>query len=669
MFSYGAKDIERRMKLRSTRFILVLGCALALHAQAETPDKLADEGDWAAALGAYLSALEKNPADAVARKEAWRAAMRLGLFEQAASLNADLDARELAALDGDRIALDIRHGRIDARTLNETERYRRLDAALAATDALAAAFQAGHKPDAEEVRRLIDRISALAARNRPGDAVALYTALAADGIEIPIWALSEVAGAYLTIRQPREAETLYRKVLAVSPDDFDANLGLFYALVESEQLDLATAHIDRFAASLPARRHRDGLANGERLSAETTSDQARLYADRIPEAKQRIEQRLAETPFNSEVRSAETSLHLARGWPRQGEADLRRTLGSDPRNPSLHADRAEVLLSLQHWDDAWAELDLANGIDPDNPRVREASQTFALHEKRELSVDAGYGHGKSSNPYGSSDWFTDTRLYSSPIDRNWRAFVHNYSGSADFNGGKTYWIRTGAGAEWRSGSWQMSGEVNAGEQEDPGILATLRWQPDDYWKFDVHGESKTNDIPLQAVNAGVTASRIGLGIDWRAHEARKLAVEGNVLNFTDGNLRKTVIGTWFERWLSGPRWSFETTIGADASNNSIGYRADYFNPPNDHSYWVTGAVEQLAWRDYNYSFRQRLALSLGSYWQSGYGAGSTESLEYQHSWELGRAAWLRYSIGRTLRPYDGEREQRTFGTMTLLWRF
>ena len=62
-------------------------------------------------------------------------------------------------------------------------------------------------------------------------------------------------------------------------------------------------------------------------------------------------------------------------------------------------------------------------------------------------------------------------------------------------------------------------------------------------------------------------------------------------------------------------------------------------------------------------------VTVGNYWQSGFGNGDTEAIEYHHRWELGRAVSLRYGIGRSLRPYDGEREARNFATLTLLWRF
>ena len=80
-------------------------------------------------------------------------------------------------------------------------------------------------------------------------------------------------------------------------------------------------------------------------------------------------------------------------------------------------------------------------------------------------------------------------------------------------------------------------------------------------------------------------------------------------------------------------------------------------------------MENLFWRKYDFSFRQRLVLSAGSYWQEGFGADDIEAIEYEHRWELGRSASLRYGIVYGRRPYDGDRESRISATASLLWRF
>lgn len=629
----------------------------------------AADTDWAMELGRQLAILKQQPDNPEARKGAWVAAMRLGLFAQAAALDAPLSTEERRAMEGDMIALDIRSGIIDRNTLRGAERFLRLDRALTATDPLAAEFFAGKVPDAEDRRRLTDRLSALAARRRAADAVLLYETLLARDIPVPLWAERDVAGSYLELRRPREALALYRRAVDANPDDFDANLGLFFALVETEQLDAATEHIDAYAARLPERRHLDGRYNGERLSADITADRVRIFADRLDEAQARIDARHEAIPYNSEARQSSASLALARGWPRQGDEMLRRTIGSDPINPGLRADLSENLLTLQDWPAARAALDDAADLDPDNGAVSRARRSYALHDSYELYVEAGYGEGGEINYFGSRDWSVDSYLYSRPIADDWRVFAHNYTARADFDGVRETWIRSGAGVEWRHQDWRLTGEVNGGSGVKAGATGTVRWRPDDQWSFYGTAESVTNQIPLRAVADGIYANRASLGVDWRQHESRKLAAGTFASDFSDGNLRSGVSASWFERWASGPKWMFETTLGADASRNSLDTSVNYFNPKSDRSLWLTAAVENLTWRSYDHAFRQRLALTGGNYWQQNYGSGAIEAIEYTHRWELDRDLSLRYGIGRLLRPYDGNREGRTFANLTLLWRF
>ena len=82
--------------------------------------------DWAVKLGQKLTLLKLQPDNRESRKAAWVAAMRLGLFAQAAALEAPLATDERRAMEGDIIALDIRYGIVDRNTLRGPERLLRV---------------------------------------------------------------------------------------------------------------------------------------------------------------------------------------------------------------------------------------------------------------------------------------------------------------------------------------------------------------------------------------------------------------------------------------------------------------------------------------------------------------------------------------------------------------
>jgi hypothetical protein len=63
------------------------------------------------------------------------------------------------------------------------------------------------------------------------------------------------------------------------------------------------------------------------------------------------------------------------------------------------------------------------------------------------------------------------------------------------------------------------------------------------------------------------------------------------------------------------------------------------------------------------------SVTLGAYWQDGFGTGAISGVQYEHVWELDRRLYLRYGIGTLSRPYDGDRTRRDYALITLDWRF
>ena len=224
----------------------------------------------------------------------------------------------------------------------------------------------------------------------------------------------------------------------------------FFALVESEQIDAATEHIDRFTARLPERRHLDGRDNGERLSADISADRVRISADRLAQRETRIDSRQTAIPYNSEARQSAASLALARvGGTR---ATRRRAARSAPtrsirgRTPTL---------SENPPDPAGLAGRPRRARPPPPISIRRTAPcavpaaAIELHDSYEALCRGRLRRRRRFNFFGSRDWSIDSFLYSRPIADNWRVFAHNFSASADFEGDNQTWIRSGAGIEWR----------------------------------------------------------------------------------------------------------------------------------------------------------------------------------------------------------------------------
>lgn len=570
-------------------------------------------------------------------------------------------------IDGDSVAQDIRWGRIDISLPDSPSRFERLDRALTATDALAARALRGEMPATTEgLRLLADRISALSARRRHAEALALLDAMQRAHIDVPPWALRDAAGSALAEKQPERASVLYRRFLDVFPGDFDAGLGMFYTLSDAGRHDDAQQWADTFAASLPIRRHRDGVYNSERMSAQVAAIQSRLFAGRYDDALYRLQAMLDAAPFNVELRLTMASLLALEDRPHDALLWLERTLGSDPASAAMHAERSELLVRLQRVHDAAAALAQARALDPGHPAVLRAEAAMAHDRRGELWISASRGEDRLSDPaaYNNETALEISLLSPALADPRWRLM-----GRSQRIRGDSLWQRTEAGAEWREGIWTLSAALSAGDGSKTGVSARAAANLDSRWSVTARAETVANDLPLMAVQAGVLASQAQWGVRYRPHGRRQLEVSYRQMDFSDSNRRKGVGLAWRERWISGPQWRLFSQVGADTSTNSLGASASYFNPRRDASWWGAWRLEHLAWRRHDHAMRHGAELSLGRYWQRDHGNAGTASLAYFQQWDLGPRLALSWQLGRRSRPFDGQREQRNFVEGSVLWRY
>lgn len=631
------------------------------------------------ALAAYDEILALQPANRAALRGKIRTLAGIGAPQVAITL-ADRSPGALSLEERDALAVDltaqrIRWGMIAADTGRGPQRFTGIDRALADSEAAGVrALDPATELTTTERRLALDRISALQLRFRMYDAVALHEAMAARPAAMPAYAQAAAAAAYLTIEQPEKARDLYRESLLTDPDNLDSQLGLFYALAENQEHEAALAQVERVVAATPPLIDqwsrltiRENPVYARALAARAISP---LFLNRPGEAEQRLQMLSAQAPHNMEIRTDYASVMRARGWPRAAEEELRWIIAADPGNSGALGERAGALLEMQDYRNAESALTLAQSVAAEDGRVKRAVRLHEVYGLRELIVDGNFGKSKGGGPTGTQDYAVDTRLYSSPLDYNYRVFAHAFNAEARFAGGTGRRNRVGGGLEYRSSLITASGELShdfSGNHN--GVAAAFAYTPSDIWTFSGVVDTSSNETPLQASLVGINARLISGEAVWQANESRSAALYYAHMDFSDNNRRDTTQARWTERVIAGPVYTLEITGALYASNNSLGGTTPYFNPLSDFSPTVELANEWVQWQRYTRSFRHRVVVTAGRYWQQGFGAGPVHGARYEQEWAADDRLTLRYGIGRNLHPYDGVKSARNYAVLSLNWRF
>ena len=116
----------------------------------------------------------------------------------------------------------------------------------------------------------------------------------ADGTRSRRTSQQAEADALLALRRPAEARTAYEAVLATDPRLRSARVGLFFALLEDEQVSAALALADAMAAEGGPKtwrqaRRRSRRRNWDSLDGQTLAATARYYAGANREAWRRLQ--------------------------------------------------------------------------------------------------------------------------------------------------------------------------------------------------------------------------------------------------------------------------------------------------------------------------------------------------------------------------------------------
>ncbi|MDE2421545.1 MAG: poly-beta-1,6 N-acetyl-D-glucosamine export porin PgaA [Gammaproteobacteria bacterium] len=519
-------------------------------------------------------------------------------------------------------------------------------------------------------RSLFDRVYVLRMLDRMNDAIDAYQHLPVVPAA-PDYVVRAAADAYLAVHQPQKAAALYQSLLT---DDYEVPLYLAYydALIEEENYTEANQVLILLARETPATRASQVVGEGavpnwERLDVDQAVAMHAAYSNHMAESEKDFESLATRAPRNSGILDNYASVLRWRDLP---EAADRKTLLAAAYSPNDAVTRLSIANNAQDMDQIqrWKAVIVPLAQDlPDDVNVQKNYAFFKDRDRpsitSEFTIGDSSGNNNVTNVNGSRDREWVTRINTPWVMDNWRGFVQQNMRWADFDTENAHDHRGGAGVEWsnnRRDAWLLVSSQAAGNYT--GVSGGWSQWLNDHWQYSLNGSTNAMDIPLRALNAGLSAKSVGGGIKWLQNESRSAYLNLGLMDLSDGNHRGSISVGMMQRILAGPHYI--TTVGVDISHeNNSKPGGDYFNPANLTGESIYLQHQWITWRNYQYSWTQNFRVATGFTTESGYGTDPTIDLLYQHIWQLSRTWSLNYGISWGSQAYDGQREGRLAGLL------
>lgn len=592
-----------------------------------------------------------------------------------------LTPAQVRRLEGDSSAELVRMAGMPAR--NEAERHMLTDRALAQLDTQIAAWD-DQGPDAwgDVVRARIDRLHALYMRGRMLNVIEDYEQLRKENVEIPRFVQNDVANAYLYMRQPDVAASIFLDVAldpesarAEASDQLVTQTGLFYALAEDELREEAQSLIDGaipdYSPWLYYKGQEQRMPNDLHLDILRVGAQGRLLAGDTLAAQAFYDNLVRLGPYNSGLRAGRAEVLLERQRPREAEHELKLAETLAPRGLAVEVGQGYTALDLQEWRQADLLSQDVMSRFPEDLAAQRLARAVEVHKMAELQVSGNRGIANDSAVAGDGETGIETTLYSPPISDNWRAFTGVGYASGDFEEGKGHyrWVR--GGAEYRARDVTIELEAsgqNYGHGDKAGLRLAGAFDIDDTWQVGGTAELKSRETPLRALKNDVSSNRLGAFVRWRADERREwnLSVTGS--HFSDGNDRVEVGLLGRERVYTSTNLQADMGLDLAASHNTE-RDVPYFNPRADLTILPSIQLTHLLYRRYEAAWTQNAMVGAGLYSQRSEGSGGIFAVAYGQRWQPSDVLSMGATATAVSRPYDGDREREVRIVFDLNFRF
>jgi len=622
--------------------------------------------------------LEIDPGNSFAMKMRYHALKKLGAVHLAARLTPDslLSSAEQNADKRDRLAFELRWSRINADRLEHDSRWTEMNAVI---DKLDQACQLAKGEGAEfSVARAScgDLVAALSERKRSKEAIALFEKMLEKKWPIHAYVQSAAADAYQDQHQPETALALFDASLKQEPNNFWGKIGRIYALLDSEHYQQAYESADQLAAETPEWTNAEypdiREPNSAYIHAQLLSARIRAYTNQQSVAETKLQSLAIRAPANTEIRHALAATYSSRGWPRRAEDDLEWLYAAEPTNLWTKLGLYENRVAVGDYKAAEVMLDEVTTLAPDEKAVQRARRDWQTHNLRELVVDSRFG--QSSDLVGASpnshESVIDAHLYASPIESDWRPFLHTQITRGSLPGLSVSKIALGAGTEYQLRDLNLRGELLKVGDSGLGYALKGGYRIGDHWHINAGLDQKSLATPIKAYADGVTASNLQLGGGYRWHESRDIYASLNQMTLSDGNTRNATDIFWTERWFAKPTYTLSSVVEYYTSQNSSqSPLISYFNPISDRYIGATLRNEWMQFHHYQSSLTHTLSIGLGNYSQQNFSTGQVKSISYELSYTHHDRLNFRAGVSRSEHPYDGVVDVANNFTLGMRWRF
>ncbi|MFW1665451.1 poly-beta-1,6 N-acetyl-D-glucosamine export porin PgaA [Acinetobacter ursingii] len=558
-----------------------------------------------------------------------------------------------------------------------TESYLILDQVLAQMQAYESEL-----PNDPTLRRLFyyDYIYALNFRDRYHEAIQTLIKLDQPYEQMPPYVRQAAADSFLKVRQPAQAEYLYKSLLKEKNyPDYSVYSGLYYALIEQEKFDEANKLIQEMDHLLPTFRY--SAAKG--VDKTTHEDRAEYLALKGLNYAYRNEQAKAERYFQDLVAKApnnigyQNNLATVQRWrekPLTSSATLSQFNGIEPVSISTLVNQMQNSQALSRVADWREQNQLLTLTAPDDTGVQQSKKELEDRNHASIQHQSTFSRSRADQPEvlqnltGSSEREHQTRINSPWFADDYRAYVDLVQRKAEFKGEDLTDERYGVGLEWANNRrWANLQLSQRSHSNDVGIQLDWSHWLNDHWQYALGFDSQA-DIPLQALKQGDDGKAYKAKLLWQANESRKAGLAYQFTDIDDGNHRHEIVGYFSQQIYQAPHHITRMTLRNEYDKNSD-VQVNYFNPRYSNSAEVILTHDWMTWRNYERHFSQHFEVGTGAFSQADYSTKALFNVLYRHDWQLSRTWSMNYGIGWSNHPYDEENEHKTYAQFGFEGRF